>query len=153
MKTIAMTLMVAAACGVAAPVHAQPTVRPQEAPGLGGVTTSVGTAAGSRLASDLRSGCNGYIPVEHDFNVEITERRASMLLYTRSDKDLVLVVKLPDGSYRCDDDSGGASQPQIQITNPPLGTYRVWIGVFNPGDVADFKFHTAVRPILSGFTP
>lgn len=45
-------------------------------------------------------------------------------------EDFTLVVRAPDGSFICDDDSGGDRRPQIVLTQPQLGRYEIWLGVY-----------------------
>lgn len=49
--------------------------------------------------------------------------------------DLTLVVRAPNGTYYCDDDSGGGRNPRVHIGSPGSGEYRVWVGLF--GDEPD----------------
>ncbi|MDI1434482.1 pre-peptidase C-terminal domain-containing protein [Polyangium sorediatum] len=130
MKANAMSLVVVAGMS-AFSAHAAPLP--------GAPVTVVGTAAGTARASNRSSGCPGYIVDENDYEFSLDMARSSLRLRTESSKDLVLVVQLPDGSYRCDDDNGGNGQPLIEITSPQLGTYRVWVGVWNIGVVADYR--------------
>lgn len=43
--------------------------------------------------------------------------------------DLTLLVRNPDGSVTCDDDSGEGHDPRIQDSWPP-GSHQVWVGSF-----------------------
>jgi len=135
MKAIAMSVVLSVGM-VAAVVHADPAV--YGAPGPGASATVIGTASGTRLASALSAGCRGYIVDANDFEINVERDRPNLRLRTESSNDLVLVVQLPDGSYRCDDDSGGNQQPQINISNPQIGMYRVWVGVWRAGIIADY---------------
>ncbi|MDI3290729.1 hypothetical protein [Polyangium sp. 15x6] len=95
--------------------------------------------SGIRPASELLEGCAGFISEEPDFEVSLDTQRPSLRLRAEGPaatdrpipSDLVLVVQLPDGTYQCNDDASGEDyQPQIDITNPAIGTYRVWVGSF-----------------------
>ncbi|MDC3957563.1 hypothetical protein [Polyangium jinanense] len=138
MKAIAMSMVLVVGM-VAATVYAQQP-RLVRAPGPGASATAVGTASGTQRASDRSAGCPGYIVEMNDFEITVDRARPNLRLNTESSKDLVLLVQLPDGSYRCDDDSGGNQQPEVNILNPRLGTYRVWIGVWAPNVIADYRF-------------
>lgn len=48
--------------------------------------------------------------------------------YSRTD-DLFLVVQLPNGQFRCNDDYSGLN-PAVLISNPQSGIYNIWLGVF-----------------------
>ncbi|MDI1477200.1 hypothetical protein [Polyangium sp. y55x31] len=139
MKAIAMSMVLFAGMA-AATAHAQVHPRVFRDPGPGAGATAVGTASGTVPVSARLAGCRGYIVETNDFEITLDRARPNLRLRTDSTKDLVLLVQLPDGSYRCDDDSGGENQPEINIVTPPLGTYRVWIGVYAPGVIADYSF-------------
>lgn len=47
--------------------------------------------------------------------------------------DTILVMRLPDGSWQCDDDSGTNNAPVISIVNPTPGQYAIWAGTFAGG--------------------
>lgn len=98
----------------------------------------IGTASGTRRASDLLEGCAGYIPEQPDYLFTQERPRSFLRLFTRSGTDLALVVQKPDGTYVCDDDSGPGLNPAIDVTNPGRGTYRVWVGVYRANTVADY---------------
>lgn len=44
--------------------------------------------------------------------------------------DLVLLVRAPDGTVRCNDDFQG-TDPLVEIASAESGTYLVWVGIFN----------------------
>lgn len=47
--------------------------------------------------------------------------------------DTTLLIQGSDGSIRCGDDTGSNKDASVEDTNWKAGTYRVWVGVFNPG--------------------
>jgi hypothetical protein len=49
--------------------------------------------------------------------------------YSRTD-DLVVVVRLPDGRFICNDDYSGLN-PAVLIDRPRSGTYNIWVGVYS----------------------
>lgn len=46
-----------------------------------------------------------------------------------SQGDTTLVIRGPDGTYRCDDDSGGSLNPLVAGAFAS-GTYQVYVGTF-----------------------
>ncbi|MFN3597813.1 MAG: hypothetical protein ACK41D_11150 [Rubricoccaceae bacterium] len=58
---------------------------------------------------------------------------APLRLTTRAARDLALLVRLPDGSWRCDDDTENL-QPVVEIADAPRGRYAVWVGAFGLSD-------------------
>ncbi len=87
--------------------------------------------------------CMGYGSLAPDHTVEI-EQKASALTFqikTRS-QDTTLVVQGPDNKLYCADDSStGTKDAGLTLTDPKAGTYKVWVGTFEPG--------TGVRYLLS----
>ena len=47
-----------------------------------------------------------------------------------SEGDLTLAIRTPDGSWVCDDDSGGELNPAVKVEIAPAGMYQVWVGTF-----------------------
>ena len=55
-----------------------------------------------------------------------------------NDEDITLLVRLPDGRWRCNDDNGMPDwgqplSPNIQMTEPATGQYSVWVGTWREG--------------------
>jgi hypothetical protein len=48
------------------------------------------------------------------------------------DADTTLLIRLPNGSWICDDDSGGGNSPSLTIS-AVSGISSVWVGTFQPG--------------------
>ncbi|MCE9562292.1 MAG: pentapeptide repeat-containing protein [Planctomycetes bacterium] len=55
-------------------------------------------------------------------------------------KDTTLLIRLPDGTWVADDNSGGGINPLIRIAKPESGTYEVYVGLpsSTPKDVYGF---------------
>lgn len=88
-------------------------------------------AGGSLDASVLGANCVGYInPDNPDVTIAFSNPLRPLNLYVRSDSDTTLVVRLPNGSWLCDDDSEGVN-PRVRIAKPVPGHYAVWVGTFN----------------------
>jgi hypothetical protein len=79
--------------------------------------------------------CMGYGSLTPDHTVNI-EQKASALTFqvkTRS-QDTTLVVQGPNNQLYCADDSSkGAKDADLTISDPKVGTYKVWVGTFEPG--------------------
>lgn len=89
-------------------------------------------AGGNRDASTIKAaGCIGQIGNNPDYVVRYSA--GSLPLYIRADSasDTSLVVRAPNGSWSCDDDSAGELNPEIAFNNPASGTYHVWVGSLN----------------------
>lgn len=48
-------------------------------------------------------------------------------------KDTTLLVQGPDNLIRCGDDTGKNKDANVNDVNWKTGTYRIWVGTFNPG--------------------
>lgn len=137
MRALAISTAIVATWLGAASAYAVPRVLTLAADGS---ATEEGAVSGTKPASELLEGCAGFISEEPDFEVSLDVQRPSLRLRAEGPastdrpipSDLVLVVQLPDGSYQCNDDAAGGEDfhPQIDITNPAIGTYRVWVGSF-----------------------
>jgi hypothetical protein len=148
MMKVIMTSVVAASLMIAASAQARVEVVLSDA-GPDASGSAVGTASGSVPASNVLAGCQGYIASvdESDFDVILERPRPLLRIETQSTADLALLVQLPDGSYRRDDDSADDLQPRILINNPQPGTYRVWVAVYRPRTIADFTLLTSSEPV------
>ncbi|KAA5805032.1 hypothetical protein F1654_03280 [Alkalicaulis satelles] len=140
-----------AACAVlaAASVGAQETeheisLRSGFMPDPLGLTVSAG---GSMSASDLvsrtrgvggaRMGdagdghCRGSVSQAPTVRMDYTTHgRMPLIITHRADFDTTLVVRGPDGTWYCDDDSGEGLDAQLVLESPRTGTYEIWAGVF-----------------------
>jgi hypothetical protein len=89
--------------------------------------------------------CTGYVPQQPAHTVILTSGFTNLRILVSSAEDVVLVVRQPDGTFRCDDDT----DPGV-ITNPTMegafapGTYTIWVGTYSQG--------TAPAPYVIGFT-
>ncbi len=93
-------------------------------------------------ASRAQAGCLGYVSSAPDLVLDIAEPTIARI-ETRSDVDLVLVMRSPDGTVTCDDDDGMGSAPRIAKRLAP-GRYPVWVGPYSAG-AAGIAFHVDVR--------
>jgi hypothetical protein len=60
---------------------------------------------------------------------------ASPLLrfFWAGDGDATMVVRDPNGAYRCDNDGFVGTDTKIDFTNPWSGTYDIWVGTLGGG--------------------
>lgn len=72
----------------------------------------------------------GYVTRAPDFTIRYDRSGRNRDLEFRVDSacDSILLVNLPDGSWRFDDDSNGNMDARIRIGKAPDGTYDVWLG-------------------------
>lgn len=88
-------------------------------------------------------GCRGYVPSDPLLVLRATEPRR-VRLWAASDTDLVLFVHTESGAAFCDDDSGGGTNPMLEI-ELPAGDHRVWVGTYQSGTHADFEMSVDAR--------
>ena len=96
--------------------------------------------AGGSISPDHGSCSYGYVANAPD--IELTWEGGGSTLYiyvmSKGGADATLLVNTPDGSWSCDDDGFGDTDPIIQIAKAPSGVYDICLG------------HTA--PLLRGHT-
>lgn len=85
----------------------------------------------SYLGSTLDGPCVGYADARPDHILTLTDRVDDLALVATGSVDTTLVVHGPHG-WRCNDDAEGLD-PAIAGSFPP-GTYRVWVGTWDPAD-------------------
>jgi hypothetical protein len=93
-------------------------------------TTNVtfeGAAGGPVEASSMRADCTGWLPSEPQYVLEITSPEDLSLTAT-TQGDAVLLVAMPDGTMRCDDDTVGFN-PRVTGYFAP-GRYPVFVGTW-----------------------
>lgn len=74
-------------------------------------------------------GCVGFLQAgAPTLRVDFEAGSLPLTFGATADADLNLVVRLPDGSFVCDDDSGDGLDPRIVLERPVSGSYAVWIG-------------------------
>jgi hypothetical protein len=96
----------------------------------GRVDANVATADGVTASGY----CTGYVSREP--SIELTYEAGALPLYiaARSQGDLTLVINAPDGSWHCDDDSGGDLNPEVSFDSPQSGVYDIYVGTFDEQD-------------------
>jgi hypothetical protein len=111
-------------------------LRPDAAPVLGTVNldlpewadTHEGRVRTTLNARRLDPACRGRVGAAPDLNVLTTIDRP-VEITTAGDEDLTLIVRGPDGTLRCDDDSGEGRNPRVRRTLRP-GLHQIWVGAF-----------------------
>jgi hypothetical protein len=98
--------------------------------GFNGDPYSVSLTAGGSIdaASSLGGACVGDISNAPDFELTYTSGNLPLYLSAGSDRDVSLIVNMPDGSWLCDDDSAGNLNPGLTLNSPSSGVYDIWVG-------------------------
>jgi hypothetical protein len=61
------------------------------------------------------------------------------ILVNSGNADTTLLIKGPDNTIRCGDDTGKRKDASIDDLNWKKGTYEIWVGTFNPGVKRNYK--------------
>lgn len=78
------------------------------------------------------TGCVGYLNmVQPDIDLNYTAGSYPLTITAESGTDTALLINQPDGSWVCDDDSGGNANPMVRFSSPQSGNYNVWVTTYN----------------------
>lgn len=84
-------------------------------------------------ASVLSDQCHGYINDSPTVTVHWSGQADLVRAFTYSDADPALVIQTPEGKFLCGDDASTLMlDSQIEIANPPAGTYNIWVASAKP---------------------
>jgi serine protease Do len=90
-----------------------------------------GAAAGNDIdALQIDPRCRGHITGTPDHLFVAGDDFSSLSIAARSDGDTTLVVRMPGGTFLCDDDGGSSRNPMVQ-GRFPAGTYSIWVGSYS----------------------
>jgi hypothetical protein len=97
-----------------------------------------GRLGGELNASGVGPGCRGWITPQPDHIVNLEGRFGFFRIFGQSPSDTTLVVRAPDGTLHCNDDTNGLN-PAVSFDNPSAGMYLVWVGSYNRGDNGEYS--------------
>src|SRR5690606_35132525 len=92
--------------------------------------TANGAAGGGTDASTLDPNCRGWVASRPDHLLVTSGDFANLRVMARSEQDTTLVIRMPDGTYRCNDDSEGGVNPLVEGAFP-AGTYAIFVGTYS----------------------
>lgn len=98
------------------------------------------TAGGGTDVSSVIEGCNGNVANAPDVRINYSAGRFPLTFAAAADQDVTILINGPDGTWYCNDDSGGTLNSGLTFTNPQSGQYDVWIGTFSSGVTFDAVF-------------
>jgi hypothetical protein len=128
MRALLLAVMVVGCGGGSSgpPISLGPGFQPQP-------TTQPGVAGGPIDGTTVNAACLGSIPPTPQHSVTVTAPIPNLRILVNSrGADTTLIVQLPDGSYRCNDDSDGLN-PMVQ--GPvAVGTLNVYVGAYSAGE-------------------
>jgi len=108
---------------------------------------AISLRAGGSIEVDI-SGCSyGHVAEAPDVDLYYTVSGGrDLYIYVDGDEDTTLLVNQPDGSWICDDDGYGNSNPILAIPKAPGGLYDIWVGTYGD-DLTDATLYiTEVDP-------
>ncbi|MBZ8182618.1 hypothetical protein [Oscillatoria salina] len=101
--------------------------------------TVTGHTGGSYLLSAIanrdrhNNPCVGFAAPTPDHTMVLEQDFSTLKLQVNSGgKDTTLVVQGPDNTVLCGDDTGSNKDASIEDTNWKKGTYKIWVGSFEP---------------------
>ena len=88
--------------------------------------------------------CAGYADLSApDLVLSLDASEPMMSVYARSDTDLVLAVRAPDGSWSCNDDSFQLN-PGISLNDAQPGDYLVYVGAYSAGATGTYNLYASM---------
>jgi hypothetical protein len=96
-----------------------------------------GTSGGAVAANGVSPACAGYVSARPDHLFNAAGSFTNLRILVNSSADTTLVVRRPDGTFMCNDDSDGTN-PAVAGVFPP-GQYRIWVGSYQQGQNAPYK--------------
>jgi len=90
-------------------------------------------------AGDQR--CRGHLDGGPDLRLTFeTTGRLPLTVTASSIADTTLIMRAPDGTWYCDDDSGDGLDAQLELENPEAGDYDIWVGTFSRARAGEEAF-------------
>lgn len=76
--------------------------------------------------------CWGYTTAAPDYELTYSAGNTfDLYLSATSDRDTVMIVNAPDGSWHCNDDGAEGLNPGLVFENPQSGVYDIWVGTYS----------------------
>lgn len=109
-----------------------------------------GSAGGPTDASTMSPTCRGFVPSSPSHVLVLGAAFPTLRLLVHSEADTTLVVRMADGSIRCNDDSDGFD-PVVE--GPfPQGSHEVFVGTYAAGAPSAYQLGITVNPALTPST-
>jgi hypothetical protein len=104
--------------------------------------------AGGSTSPDHGSCSYGYVANAPDIELTWEGNGSTLYVYVMSKggADATLLVNTPDGSWACDDDGFGDTDPIIQIAKAQSGVYDIWVGTYSSSTFGATLFVSELDP-------
>jgi hypothetical protein len=145
---------------VVLPAHAQGGLSPNAPPDHSGIALGAGFApdplpapsmlAGGNLdlaALSMGQECRGYVTAQPDFRVNIIFPFDFLRFIFVSDSllnDTMMVIREPDGTYVCSEDSFDVNNPSLDFRAMATGEYNIWLGALAPNSTAQGTLYMTI---------
>ncbi len=107
-----------------------------------------GSAGGPIRASDVSSGCRGYVTPEPSHVITAQSGFRNLRFVVSATHDTTLLIQYPDGRVACDDDGGGSLNPLVEGPTGP-GQIFVWVGSYSSGRAGPYTLGLSELPTTS----
>jgi hypothetical protein len=114
-----------------APRYGTASLRPGFMPDPHSVTLTAGGTINTRTSGPAPA-C-GYVANNPDFRLN-WGGGSTLNIYAIASSDTTLLINMPNGSWRCNDDGGSGTNPLLTISNAPAGQYDIWVGTYTSGN-------------------
>lgn len=84
-------------------------------------------AGGETDMATVAPGCVGWAASAPDVRLNYEAGDYPLAFLATSEADIALAINLPDGSWVCDDDSGGDFDPLVVLSSPASGQYDIFV--------------------------
>ena len=111
----------------ASPAYGTASLRPGFMPDPHSVNLTAGGPINTRTSGPAPA-C-GYVANAPDFRLNWAGG-GNLNIYAISGSDTTLLINMPNGTWRCNDDGGQGNNPLLNIAGAPAGQYDIWVGTY-----------------------
>jgi hypothetical protein len=102
------------------------------------------SAGGPVDAQSFASTCFGHVTQAPSFRLDYQAGSLPLILSAAANVDTMMIVRMPDGTLLCDDDSGNeGNNPAVRIESPVSGSYEIWVGNYYAADPQPASLHVS----------
>ncbi len=77
--------------------------------------------------------CRGWFSTQPQLRVDVGAGVSELEISVEAPRDTTLLVRGPNGSIECDDDSGGGLNPMVRVSSRDGDHFSVFVGVYSGG--------------------